>query len=130
MSYRSLQDVVNDLEKHKQLVRVKSEVDPNLEMAEIHNRIFEMGGPAILFENVKGSPFRALSNIYGTFERTDFLFRHTIEKVKKSHRTKGGPFAIDEKPIEVFRSSFYGTHCTPYEELWQRGRAIRTNDHR
>ena len=41
MSYRSLRDAVLDLEKTGQLLRIKSEVDPNLEMAEIHRRVFE-----------------------------------------------------------------------------------------
>ncbi len=85
MSYRSLQDVVDDLEKHNQLVRIKSQVDPNLEMAEIHNRIFDAGGPAILFENVKGSPFRALSNIYGTFGSYGFFVSTYYRKGEKSH---------------------------------------------
>jgi len=79
--YASLQDCVNDLDKSGQLLRIKTPLDPNLEIAEVHRRIFEAGGPAILFENVIGSPFRGLSNIYGTFERTDWLFRKTLEKV-------------------------------------------------
>ena len=49
--YKSMEACVRDLEKHGQLIRVKSEVDANLEMAEIHRRIFEAQGPAILFEN-------------------------------------------------------------------------------
>ena len=63
MAYRSLMDCVLDLEKHGQLQRIQSEVDPNLEMAEIHRRVFDAGGPALLFERVKGSPFKAVSNI-------------------------------------------------------------------
>ncbi|MEM6879213.1 MAG: 3-octaprenyl-4-hydroxybenzoate carboxy-lyase, partial [Bacteroidota bacterium] len=68
MPYKSLRDAARDLERTGQLIRVKTEVDPDLEMAEIHRRIFDQGGPAILFERVKGSPFQALSNLYGTFE--------------------------------------------------------------
>ena len=44
-----------DLERTGQLLRIKEEVDPYLEMAAIHLRIFEQKGPAILFEKVKGS---------------------------------------------------------------------------
>jgi len=54
--YASLQDCVNDLDKSGQLLRIKTPLDPNLEIAEVHRRIFEAGGPAILFENVIGSP--------------------------------------------------------------------------
>ena len=74
---------VADLEKNKELIRIKSPVDPNLEMAEINRRIYDQGGPAILFENVMGSPFPALSNLYGTIKRTEFLFKDTLADVKK-----------------------------------------------
>ena len=96
MSYKSMMDCVRDLEKHGHLIRIKEEVDPNLEIAEIHRRIFEAQGPAILFENVKGSPFPAVSNIYGTLERTEFLFRKTIDKVKKVVELKAPRELIDK----------------------------------
>jgi UbiD family decarboxylase len=83
MQYNSLRAAVNDLERNGMLLRIKEEVDPNLEIAAIHRQIFEQNGPAILFERVKGSPFQAVSNIYGTFDRTAFLFRHTLERVKR-----------------------------------------------
>ena len=54
MSYPSLEACLFDLEKAGHLIRIKEEVDPNLEMAAIHLRVYEMGGPAILYENVKG----------------------------------------------------------------------------
>ncbi|HEY6160560.1 MAG TPA: UbiD family decarboxylase [Bacteroidia bacterium] len=81
--YRNLQECITDLEKNGQLVRVKEEVDPYLEMAAIHLRVFDKKGPALLFEKVKGSPFRAVSNIFGTIERSRFLFRDSINTVKK-----------------------------------------------
>ena len=83
MSHASLHAAAQDLERHGQLLRIKTALDPDLEMAEVHRRIYEAQGPAVLYENVKGSPFPALSNLYGTFDRTEFLFRHTIEAVKK-----------------------------------------------
>ena len=69
MGYKNLRECIDDLDKNNQLIRIKSEVDPNLEMAEIHRRIYETQGQAILFENVKGSPFLAASNLYGTTEK-------------------------------------------------------------
>ena len=53
MGYATLEACLLDLEKNGQLLRIKEEVDPYLEMAAIHLRIHEQGGPAILFENVK-----------------------------------------------------------------------------
>ncbi|MFI5138860.1 MAG: UbiD family decarboxylase [Sphingobacteriales bacterium] len=82
MSYKSLQACITDLEKHGHLIRIKEEVDPYLQMAAIHLRVFEHGGPAILFENVKGSKFPAVSNLFGTLERSRFIFRDTLDKIK------------------------------------------------
>lgn len=61
MAYRSLQQCLTDLEKQKMLIRVKEEVDPHLQMAAIHLRVHEAGGPALLFEKVKGTKFTAAS---------------------------------------------------------------------
>ena len=67
MGYKSLIDCLIDLEKNGQLIRITEEVDPDLEMAAVHLRVHEMGGPALLFENVKGCEFKCASNIFGTF---------------------------------------------------------------
>ena len=99
MAYRSMLAAVQDLEKHGHLVRIREEVDPNLEMAEIHRRVFESGGPALLFEKVKGSPFPAVSNIYGTFARTEFLFRHTLERVQRIIELKADPTNFLKNPF-------------------------------
>jgi UbiD family decarboxylase len=53
MAYSSLEECLLDLEKNGQLLRIKKDVDPYLEMATIHLRIHEAHGPAILFEKVK-----------------------------------------------------------------------------
>lgn len=74
MHYSSLEACLLDLEKNGQLIRVKECVDPHLEMAAIHLRVHEAGGPALLFEQVKGSRFRAASNIFGTLDRSKFIF--------------------------------------------------------
>lgn len=97
MSYASLRDAARDLERHGKLLRIKEEVDPNLEMAEIHRQVYDRKGPAILFEKVKGSSFQALSNLYGTFERTEFLFRHTLERVKRVIELKKDPANLAKK---------------------------------
>lgn len=113
MAYSSMRDCVLDLEKHGHLIRIKSEVDPNLEMAEIHFRFYEAGGPAILFENVKGSPFPAVSNIYGTHERTDFIFRHTLEKVRKVTEIKADPTVALKNPLRYLSAPFTALSALP-----------------
>lgn len=115
--YRSMEHCVRDLDKHGQLLRIKSEINPNLEMAEIHRRIFDAQGPAILFENVKGSPFRAVSNIYGTFDRTRFLFRHTLEKVKRVVELKADPTNFLKKPGRYLGAPFTALTALPMRQF-------------
>jgi len=100
MAYSSLEACLLDLERTGQLLRIKEEVDPYLEMAAIHLRIFEQKGPAILFEKVKGSKFRAASNIFGTLERSEFIFRDTLPSVKQLIDIKINPLAAIQNPLK------------------------------
>ena len=100
MGYKNLQACIADLEKNGQLIRIKQQVDPYLQMAAIHLRVFEHNGPAILFENVKGSPFPAVSNLFGTLDRSKFIFRDTLEKVKKLVDIKNNPLAALKQPFK------------------------------
>lgn len=100
MSYSSLEACLLDLERTGQLLRIKEQVDPNLEMAAIHLRVYVQKGPAILFENVKGSKFRAASNIFGTLERSQFIFRDTLPKVKQLIDIKIDPTAAIKNPLK------------------------------
>lgn len=113
MAYRSLRACVNDLERTGQLVRIPFEVDPDLEMAAIHRKIYDAKGPAILFEKVKGSPFQAVSNIYGTNERTAFVFRHTIENVKRVTDLKIDPLLLLKQPGKYWRAPFTALTALP-----------------
>ncbi len=98
MRYRSMLHCVRDLEKHGHLVRIRDEVDPNLEMAEIHRRVNQSHGPALLYENVKGSAFPAVSNLFGTLERSRFIFRSTFKWVRRLIEIKADPPAYMKAP--------------------------------
>jgi len=100
MSYPNLQACVADLEKHGHLIRIKEEVDPYLQMAAIHLRVFEHLGPAILFENVTGSKFPALSNLFGTLDRSRFIFRDTMDKIKTLVDLKSDPIKAIKHPFK------------------------------
>ena len=113
MAYKSMSDCVADLEKHGHLVRIKEEIDPYLEMASIHLRVHQSKGPAILFENVKGSKFPAVSNLFGTLERSRFLFRDSLETVKRLVQLKGDPSSILKKPIRNLDIPFKAFHALP-----------------
>ncbi|WP_284646716.1 UbiD family decarboxylase [Paenibacillus silviterrae] len=97
--YRNLEDCVLDLERGGHLVRVKEEVDPYLEMAAIHLKVYEAGGPALLFENVKGSKFRAVSNLFGTLERSKYLFRSTLAGVQQVMKLRNDPIKALKQPF-------------------------------
>jgi 4-hydroxy-3-polyprenylbenzoate decarboxylase len=113
MSYPSLEACLLDLEKAGHLVRIKEEVDPHLEMAAIHLRVYEMGGPAILFENVKGSKFRAVSNIFGTLERSKYIFRHSLDAVKKLIQLRNNPVDAIKHPIDNFQAGLAAIKALP-----------------
>jgi 4-hydroxy-3-polyprenylbenzoate decarboxylase len=82
MGYRRLRDCVVDLERTGQLVRIEQEIDADLEMAAIHRRVYEVGGPALLFTRVKGCAFPMVSNLFGTPQRIRYLFRDTLAAVR------------------------------------------------
>ncbi|HEY7179445.1 MAG TPA: menaquinone biosynthesis decarboxylase [Gaiella sp.] len=66
---KDLRDWIALLERERELVRVRAEVDPDLEITEIVDRVVKSGGPALLFENVKGSRLPLLINQFGTERR-------------------------------------------------------------
>ena len=66
---RDLRGFIKLLEAKGQLRRISALVDSDLEIAEISNRMLQAGGPGLLFENVKGSPFPVAVNLMGTVER-------------------------------------------------------------
>ena len=75
-------------------MRIKEEIDPYLEMAEIQRRLYEVRGPAVFFEKVKGSPFPAVCNLFGTEARSNFIFRSTIKQVKRIVSAKADPKSL------------------------------------
>src|SRR5476651_2685535 len=100
MGYSNLKSCITDLENNGHLVRIKQDVDPYLEMAAIHLRVFENQGPAILFENVKGSKFPAVSNLFGTLDRSRFIFRDTLDKIKTLVDLKSDPIKAIKHPFK------------------------------
>ncbi|NKB34497.1 MAG: 4-hydroxy-3-polyprenylbenzoate decarboxylase [Pseudomonadales bacterium] len=69
MSFKDLRDFIDLLEQEGELKRIQTEVDPYLEVTEISDRTLRRGGPALLFENVKGSSLPLLANLFGNTRR-------------------------------------------------------------
>ena len=101
MGYSTLQQCIHDLERTGQLVRVREQVDANLEAAEVHRRVYDAGGPAILFENVAGCGFPMVSNLFGTIERARYLFRDGIARVEGLVQLKKDPMWALKKPLRI-----------------------------
>lgn len=113
MAYQSLESCLFDLERNGQLVRIKEEVDPFLEMAAVHLKVYEAGGPALLFENVKGSKFRTASNIFGTLERSKFIFRDTLASVQQLIELKNEPMKAIKHPFKNFSAGMAALKALP-----------------
>ena len=74
MSPLDLRAFLHDLESAGDLARVDEEVDPDQEVTVIQHRVLPRGGPALLFENVVGSPYRMVTNLFGTRARVERVF--------------------------------------------------------
>lgn len=116
MGYSNLAECVNDLEKHGHLIRIKEEVDPYLEMAAIHLRIYEQQGPAILFENIKGSKFPAVSNLFGTLERAKFMFRDSLDSVEQLVSLRSDPVKALKSPFKYAGSALTALSALPLKQ--------------
>ncbi len=116
-----LHDVIEDLEKHGHLVRVTEEVDPYLEMAAIHLRVNRANGPALLFENIKGSRYKAVSNLFGNVERSRFIFRHRLKAVEQVIRLKYNPVAALKNPFKHIGSALAGLKALPRRTAFPSG---------
>ncbi len=77
----SLRSFLDTLTRENQIVTVKTQVDPYLEIAEIHRRVIAEGGPALLFKHVKGSRFPVVTNLFGTERRIELAFGPKPERV-------------------------------------------------
>src|SRR5262245_60683292 len=99
MGYQNLRACIADHQRTGQLVRIEQEIDPHLEAAEIQRRVCQARGPALFFARVKGCRFPMVSNLFGTIERTRFLFRDTLQAVRQLIDLKVDPAAFWKQPL-------------------------------
>lgn len=117
MGYATLHAALADLEKTGQLLRITEEIDPDLEMAAVHRRVNAQRGPALFFERVKGASFPAVSNIFGTAERTHFLFRDALPAIKTAMRVRAEPKLL-LNPKNLLRAARVGLHALPRKQFF------------
>jgi len=120
MAYRTLQQCISDLNKKGELKIISKQVNPDLEMASIHLDEFAKGGKAILFENIKGSKFRAASNLFGTLERSKFMFRDSLKIVKKLIDLKTNPASVLKNPADTLFTVLNGIYALPIKVRFPR----------
>jgi len=82
--HKNLRTFIEQLWREKEIVEISVEVDPYLELAEIHRRVVEEGGPALLFTRVKGSKFPVVSNLFGTVRRMEMAMGPKPEAIIQS----------------------------------------------
>ena len=98
MSHRSTRQVVEDLRLNDRLIEVTDPLSTKLEIAEVQRRVFARGGPAILFTNPIGSPFPMVSNLFGSLDQARFIFRKTIDRVRRAIELKIDPSQLLMRP--------------------------------
>jgi 4-hydroxy-3-polyprenylbenzoate decarboxylase len=99
-------------------VRIEQEVDPYLEAAEVHRRVHQAKGPAVYYARVKGCRFPMVSNLFGTLERTRFLFRDTLDAVRRMIELKIEPTALAKKPWRYRKVLGVLWHMRPKRVRW------------
>jgi UbiD family decarboxylase len=140
--HRNLRSFIDTLRRENEIVEVNAEVEAHLEIAEIHRRVIENQGKALLFTNVKNSTFPVVTNLFGTAKRIDLAFgRQPLEFVKRaveaaeelippslgklwSFRDLGktaarlGTSQIRKAPILECRQSQVDLERIPFLQLW------------
>ncbi len=113
MGYRNLQQCVRDLEANGRLIRCREPVSGRLEIAEIQRRCYASGAPAVLFERVEGCRFPVLGNLFGSLDQARFLFRDTIENVRRAIELKIDPERLANNPLRYWRAPLTALHMRP-----------------
>ena len=101
---RDLREWIALLEREGELRRISTEVDPDLEITEIVDRVVKAGGPALLFENPKGSQHPLLINQFGTERRMCLALG--VEKLDDAAAKLGD--ILDMQPPQGLREKVEG----------------------
>lgn len=113
MGYRNLRECIPNLEATGHLIRIDQPVSGNIEAGAIQRRVYQAGGPALLFTNLQGCAFPALGNLFGTLERTRYLFRDTLEAVELLVRLKLDPKVLLKQPMNLLKAPQAALHLLP-----------------
>ncbi|MDC0335738.1 UbiD family decarboxylase [Pseudodesulfovibrio sp.] len=118
MGYKNTKQCLDALEANGELVRIDKTVDANIEVGAIQRRVFQAGGPALLFTNVKGCRFPMAANIFGTRKRMHFIFRDTIEMVERLMKLKLSPMEALKRPWKYLGAPKTAWDTMPKNVTW------------
>jgi len=104
---------VDDLQRRGMLLRIDVPLDPHLEVAALQRRVYQAGGPALLFTNAVGSLFPLVGNLFGTLERTRFIFRDTLDDIRRLVELKINPFSVFKNPLDVVKAPLAACNLLP-----------------
>jgi len=113
MGYKTLRQAVDSLEQSGQLIRINQPIDPHLLAGAIQRRVYQNKGPALLFTNLTGCRFPAVANLFGTPERTHFLFRDTLRHVETLVKLKLDPKQLLKSPTALMTAPLSAFHLLP-----------------
>jgi 4-hydroxy-3-polyprenylbenzoate decarboxylase len=113
MGYRNLQECVADLERQGMLLRVSTPLDPRLEIGAVQRRVYQANGPALLFTNPLNCSFPLLGNLFGTLDRTRFIFRDTLADIRRLVELKINPISVLKRPLDAVKAPFAALNLLP-----------------
>jgi len=140
--HKSLRSFISTLRNENEILEIDAQVDPYLEIAEIHRRVIEAQGKALLFTNVKGSRFPVVTNLFGTVRRMELAFgkrpeqfvRRAVEMVEALIPPKPktlwkfrdialsvlklGTKSVRNAPVLETRQSTVDLEAIPFLQLW------------
>lgn len=140
--HKDLRSFIDALRRENELVEITAAVDPYLEIAEIHRRVIDEQGKALLFTNVKGSKFPVVTDLFGTARRIDLAFGdRPVEFVRRAAEAaerlvpptlaglwhyrdlafsarKFGTSKASRGPVRESRQSAVDLEALPFIRLW------------
>jgi 4-hydroxybenzoate decarboxylase subunit C len=105
--HRNLRSFLDLLSRERDLLSISTEVDPYLELAEIHRRVIERGGPALLFTKVKGSRYPVVTNLFGTARRIELAFGPKPEAIVR-RAVHAAESLLPPRPSELWKQRSLG----------------------
>jgi len=128
MGYKSLQQCLDDLEKNGELRLVSDKLSPDLELASLHLEEFTKKGKALLFNNVFGTKYKAVSNLFGTLDRSRFMFRDSLTIVKDLIDIKIDPTNMFKHPARTFSTALNAIYALPKRVRFKGFEEIKIED--